>query len=183
MFEKRNYANILITFAVSGIWHGANWTFIVWGLLHGLFQVIEKMLSLQKKKESKLSSTDIESSALKPRYFSMKNRSIRLARIILTFFLITFLWIFFRMNTIEDAWIVIEKIFTSQDMHFGICEKFIYVFIAIVFIKDLIDEIRPSCNPFYHSKTWVRWATYLFIFTSILLFGVFDAGQFIYARF
>ena len=181
--KRRNYANILITFTVSGIWHGANWTFIVWGLLHGLFQVIEKMLGLQKKKESKLSSTDIESSALKPRYFSMKNRSIRLARIVLTFFLITFLWIFFRMNTIEDAWIVIEKIFTSQDMHFGICEKFIYVFIAIVFIKDLIDEIRPSCNPFYHSKTWVRWATYLFIFTSILLFGVFDAGQFIYARF
>lgn len=181
--KRRNYANILITFAVSGIWHGANWTFIVWGLLHGLFQVIEKMLGLQKKKESKLSSTDIESSALKQRNFSIKDRSILLARIILTFFLITFLWIFFRMNTIEDAWIVIEKIFTSQDMHFGICEKFIYVFIAIVFIKDLIDEIRPSCNPFYHPKTWVRWATYLFIFTSILLFGVFDAGQFIYARF
>lgn len=181
--KRRNYANILITFAVSGIWHGANWTFIVWGLLHGLFQVIEKMLGLQKKKESKLSSTDIESSSIKQRNFSMKDRSILLARIVLTFFLITFLWIFFRMNTIEDAWIVIEKIFTSQDMHFGICEKFIYVFIAIVFIKDLIDEIRPSCNPFYHSKTWVRWATYLFIFTSILLFGVFDAGQFIYARF
>lgn len=181
--KRRNYANILITFAVSGIWHGANWTFIVWGLLHGLFQIIEKMLGLQKKKESKLSSTDIESSSIKQRNFSMKDRSILLARIILTFFLITFLWIFFRMNTIEDAWIVIEKIFTSQDMHFGICEKFIYVFIAIVFIKDLIDEIRPSCNPFYHSKTWVRWATYLFVFTSILLFGVFDAGQFIYARF
>lgn len=181
--KRRNYANILITFTVSGIWHGANWTFIVWGLLHGLFQVIEKMLGLQKKKESKLSSTDIESSSIKQRNFSMKDRSILLARIVLTFFLITFLWIFFRMNTIEDAWIVIEKIFTSQDMHFGICEKFIYVFIAIVFIKDLIDEIRPSCNPFYHSKTWVRWATYLFIFTSILLFGVFDAGQFIYARF
>lgn len=181
--KRRNYANILITFTVSGIWHGANWTFIVWGLLHGLFQVIEKMLGLQKKKESKLSSTDIESSSIKQRNFSMKDRSILLARIILTFILITFLWIFFRMNTIEDAWIVIEKIFTSQDMHFGICEKFIYVFIAIVFIKDLIDEIRPSCNPFYHSKTWVRWATYLFIFTSILLFGVLDAGQFIYARF
>lgn len=181
--KRRNYANILITFTVSGIWHGANWTFIVWGLLHGLFQVIEKMLGLQKKKESKLSSTDIESSSIKLRNFSMKDRSILLARIVLTFFLITFLWIFFRMNTIEDAWIVIEKIFTSQDMNFGICEKFIYVFIAIVFIKDLIDEIRPSCNPFYHPKTWVRWATYLFIFTSILLFGVFDAGQFIYARF
>lgn len=181
--KSRNYSNILITFAVSGIWHGANWTFIVWGLLHGLFQVIEKILGLQKKKESRLSSTNIESSAIKPRYFSLKNRIITLARIILTFFLITFLWIFFRMNTIEEAWIVIEKIFTSQDMHFGICEKFIYVFISIVFIKDLIDEIRPSCNPFYHPKTWVRWATYLFIFTSILLFGVFDAGQFIYASF
>ena len=171
--KKKNYANILITFAVSGIWHGANRTFIVWGMLHGLFQIIEKMLGIQT-----LSKREKED-----RFATIKNRSIRLGRIVITFFLITFLWIFFRMNTLADACVVIERIFTCQDMHFGICEKFIYFFIGIVFLKDLTDEIQPSHNPFYHPKTWVRWGTYLFIFTSILLFGVFDAGQFIYARF
>ena len=49
--KKRNYVNIMITFLVSGIWHGANWTFIVWGLIHGLFQVIEKILGLNKKRK------------------------------------------------------------------------------------------------------------------------------------
>ena len=44
----RNYWNIIVTFLVSGIWHGANWTYIVWGLIHGLLQVVEKMLGLQR---------------------------------------------------------------------------------------------------------------------------------------
>ena len=68
-------------------------------------------------------------------------------------------------------------------MHFWVFEKFIVIFIAMAFIKDLIDEIRPELNPFHHPKAWVRWASYLIVATSICLFGVFDAGQFIYARF
>lgn len=46
--KARNYLNIFVTFLVSGIWHGANWTFIVWGVMHGIAQIIEKMLGLQK---------------------------------------------------------------------------------------------------------------------------------------
>lgn len=104
-------------------------------------------------------------------------------RIVLTFVLINFLWIIFRMPSIGDAMAVIGKIFTSQDLHFWVFEKFILVFILMAFAKDLIDEVRPACNPFHHRKACVKWATYLIVTTSICLFGVFDAGQFIYAGF
>lgn len=87
------------------------------------------------------------------------------------------------MNTLGEAITVLTKIATKQDMHFAIFEKYIIAFCALVFVKDLIDEIHPAWNPFHHHQLWVRWCTYLFVLTSILLFGVFDAGQFIYARF
>lgn len=161
--KRRNYLNILITFLVSGIWHGANWTFIFWGLLHGISQVIEKMLGIEKT-----STTNIWK---------------RTGRTLFTFLLITLFWIFFRMNTLGEAMIIVSKIVTQQDMHFAIFEKYIIAFCALVFVKDLIDEIRPDWNPFHHHWLWVRWCTYLFVLICILLFGVFDAGQFIYARF
>ena len=161
--KRRNYLNILITFLVSGIWHGANWTFIFWGLLHGISQVIEKMLGIEKT-----STTNIWK---------------RTGRTLFTFLLITLFWIFFRMNTLGEAMIIVSKIVTQQDMHFAIFEKYIIAFCVLVFVKDLIDEIRPDWNPFHHHWLWVRWCTYLFVLICILLFGVFDAGQFIYARF
>ena len=161
--KTRNYLNILITFLVSGIWHGANWTFILWGLLHGISQVIEKMLGIDKS-----STTNIWK---------------RTGRAIFTFLLITLFWIFFKMSTLGEAMTIVHKIVTQQDMHFAIFEKYIIAFCALAFIKDLIDEVRPTWNPFHHHRLWVRWCTYIFVLTSILLFGVFDAGQFIYARF
>ena len=167
--KGRTYLNILITFLVSGIWHGANWTFLVWGALHGAFQAAEKALGIAKKTS--------------PSQVRWKRRSIRLIQILITFGLINLFWIFFRMPSISDALAVIQRIFTEQDMHFWVFEKFIVIFIAMAFIKDLIDEIRPELNPFHHPKAWVRWASYLIVATSICLFGVFDAGQFIYAGF
>ena len=167
--KGRTYLNILITFLVSGIWHGANWTFLAWGALHGAFQAVEKALGISRK-----------TSQLQGRW---KRRSIRLIQILITFGLINLFWIFFRMPSISDALAVIQRIFTEQDMHFWVFEKFIVIFIAIAFIKDLIDEVRPELNPLHHPKAWVRWASYLIVATSICLFGVFDAGQFIYAAF
>ena len=175
--KPRIYLNILITFLVSGIWHGANWTFILWGVLHGVFQVIEKSNLSEERR--------VKSEEFKCTPFREKARRylVKGMRILLTFVLINFLWIIFRMQSIGDAISVISKIFTSQDFHFWVFEKFILLFILMAFVKDLIDEVRPACNPFHHRKAWVRWATYLIVTTSICLFGVFDAGQFIYAGF
>ena len=166
--KARNYWNIFITFLVSGIWHGANWTFIVWGCIHGICQIVEKMLGQQKCNYG----------------FGGK-----IIKIVITFLLVNFAWIFFRMPTLSDACGVIKRIFDpSLPMMVEIKSKHIFVFIVIgtmiLFIKDFLDEYQPSrLRLVDNNSRIIRWFTYLAIMALILLSGVFDAGQFIYANF
>lgn len=164
--KLRNYWNILITFLVSGIWHGANWTFIVWGVLHGVFQIIEKALGLQKCTGS--------------------NRMVRTARILLTFLLINFAWIFFRMPDLQDACKVTIKIFTDFSGNFYMSTKtnlLLYVVgILILSLKDTKDEFSGKRHHLLILKS-VKWIAYMVLFTMIVGVGVLDSGQFIYANF
>ena len=164
--KLRNYTNIFVTFLVSGLWHGANWTFVAWGGMHGLFQVVEKMLGLNKRY-----STGI----------------LKTIRIIVTFLLVSFAWIFFRQPTFSGAWSQLVRIFTNHDMtiHFTTESIFFMVFaLGIVLLKDIIDEWHIKWIDAFHSPyKAVRWTTYLFLLSSIMLMGVFDASQFIYINF
>ena len=163
----RNYWNIFITFLVSGIWHGANWTFVVWGILHGCLQIIEKILGLHRKQS---------------RGFS------RIVRILITFLLVNFAWIIFRMPTIGDAWNVIGKIFTDMASPILMVSKtnsfLSFGTIFTVIIVDLVNEFLPENRlMMYSPNRMVRWGTYIVLAFVILLCGVFDAGQFIYVSF
>ena len=89
----KKYRNIFITFLVSGLWHGANWTFVVWGGLHGLFQIIG----------------DIKDSIIPIKKYSI----FKPFRIIITFILVLFAWIFFRSNTIEDSFYIVSNLFSD----------------------------------------------------------------------
>ncbi len=162
--KLRNYWNIFVTFLVSGIWHGANWTFIIWGILHGLFQVIEKALGLNKMKS---------------------NGITKCLRITITFLFVNFAWIFFRMPTLHDALGVIDKIVFSPtlDFHIFMEYKTLLLPLYIMIVADLIGEYLPSLNLFHNRFTVVRWSAYMAVLVLILLFGVFDAGQFIYVNF
>ena len=91
--KPRTYWNIFVTFMVSGIWHGANWTFVVWGCMHGIFQIVEKALGWQK--------------------YEGKNWAVKSVRIIITFLLVNFAWVFFRMPIIGDAFVMIRRMFTD----------------------------------------------------------------------
>lgn len=156
-----NYWNIMATFLVSGLWHGANWTFVVWGGLHGFFQIIEKSLNMNKNHSLGI---------------------IKCVRIILTFFVINFAWIFFRMPTFRDAVYVIEKIFTDFS---GTISSWTacFIFCSIVLFKDLVDEYQIKSLQFLHSNyLLVRWCAYLFLILSIMVLGVYG-GQFIYSGF
>ena len=158
--KVRNYWNIFVTFLVSGIWHGANWTFIVWGCMHGVLQIIE---------------------------YEGNNGFVKAIRILVTFLLVNFAWIFFRMPDITSAGIVIGKIFTSvgtPDLSgLDIFSKLIlFIGLAILVFKDAKDEFLPNKLTFL-SKGFFRWSIYIVLFVMILSLGVLDSGQFIYVNF
>ncbi len=165
--KARNYWNIFVTFLVSGIWHGANWTFIVWGCMHGVLQIIEKALGWQK--------------------YEGKNWAVKAVRIFITFLLVNFAWIFFRMPDITSAGIVVGKIFTNfgtPDLSgLEIFSKLIlFIGLSILVFKDVKDEFLPNKLTFLR-KGIFRWSIYILLFVMILTLGVLDSGQFIYVNF
>lgn len=164
--KSRNYLNIFITFLISGLWHGANWNFVAWGGMHGIFQVFEKILGLNKKINKGL---------------------LKSLRILITFIIVSIAWIFFRQPTFSSAWNQIMRIFMNHDLtlHFTTESLIFMVFsLLVVIIKEIVDEWQLRKIDLFHSSyKIIRWATYMFLLISILLCGVFDASQFIYINF
>ena len=164
----RNYINILVTFLVSGIWHGANWTFIVWGMWHGLAQVVEKITGQNKCEYGPWGKT---------------------VKILITFLLVNFAWIFFRMPTLEMACQFIARIFDPSlplTIFFDDLQTLALttLSLALLVMKDVRDEFFPKRLPLMNSRhLMVRWSTYVLLMLIILLMGAFGGEQFIYANF
>lgn len=163
--KLRSYWNIFVTFLVSGIWHGANWTFVVWGVIHGVFQILEKALGLQRCE---------------------RGGAVRLIRVLLTFMLVNFAWIFFRMPDLYSGFDVCRKIAAdfggtlfvdAQSMGLGMFA------VAVVFLKELSEEAGSAFTLFDNRRPLVRWLSYVAVMVIILLLGVFDSTQFIYVNF
>ncbi len=169
----RWYFNLTIVFLISGIWHGANWTYVVWGLLNGFYLVFAIVFSKLKTRLNRITGV----SAVKPLYSFIQ--------IITTFFLISFAFIFFRANTITDAFKIVKKIFSFKGKLF-MHEDIIYgvIGLAILFVSEIIAEYFPNKRLFFKSKnSFVRFFSYVFIIILMLTIGVFDGGQFIYFKF
>lgn len=162
----RCYLNILITFLVSGIWHGANITFIIWGAIHGFIQIIEKALGIQKGENT-------------PKYLVP-------FRILVTFVFVNIAWIFFRMPTFSDACEVLQKIFTSPgafDANIMLMSDMamLVMGLSIMIMKDLKEEYIKRVTII--DNKYVKWFTYILIFALLLNFGILDGGSFIYVSF
>lgn len=164
--KVRNYWNILVTFLVSGIWHGANWTFILWGVMHGVAQIVEKALGLNKKESKGI---------------------MRAVRILVTFILVSLAWVFFRSPTLADAFAFIARFFSSSGRLIADSagSQLLYCFIAFLplFFYEIMKEYRPDIYSRLMGHTVVRWATYLAVICMILLVGVHDGSSFIYVSF
>ena len=167
--KSRTYLNIIITFLVSGIWHGANWTFIFWGLIHGMLQVMEKALGWQK--------------------YEGRNMAVKTGRICVTFLLVNIAWVFFRMPSIGDAFAVIGKMLTDPGFFdiregfgnaAGVMMAFIGLFILV--FKEVREEFFVDRMRWLNAPV-VRWACYVVIFCLIISIGVLDSSQFIYVSF
>ena len=175
--KLRGYINLMITFLVSGLWHGANWTFIIWGAIHGIAQVIEKMLNIRK--------IDRKYSA---RWF---------ARVALLFVFSTLAWVFFRAQSFSDAIYVISN-FTAgitdpvRYLRGGLHAVRIYELktcfrlfacIAPLVIFDLCSVKSDPIKWIEGKKTWVRYVFYFGIVLYILLFHAVNEVEFVYFQF
>jgi len=94
--------NVMIVFLLSGLWHGASLTFVVWGALHGVYQIIGKLKNIAVKKIADKHSLRIPD-----------NAATTLLKRVITFALVCFAWIFFRGNSLTDCGILIAKLFTD----------------------------------------------------------------------
>ena len=182
----RTYINIIIVFLFSGLWHGASITFIIWGLLHGIYQVIGNLLMPIK-------NNIIRKFNIKTDVFSYK-----LGQIIITFILVDFAWIFFRANSLQDIKIIFDHIFlfnpwilTDGSLYnLGLNSKeFLAGVIGIVIIL-IINTLETKINVIDNllkQNLLFRWFIYIFTILIILIFGVYGLGyseqQFIYFQF
>lgn len=165
--KNRNYFNLFLTFLVSGIWHGANWTFVIWGSIHGVYQIVEKLF-----KVGIVSQTN--------------NPFRKFFRILLTYMLVLFSWIFFRANNLDDAGLIINKIFLQIDKPFINPVVFFYGIIAlgVLFLLEISQELNWGERFFFKEKFRIyRSLSYVILTIIIVFFGVFDSSQFIYFQF
>ncbi|MBC7653015.1 MAG: MBOAT family protein [Oligoflexus sp.] len=171
----RWYFNLFLVFLISGLWHGANWTYVIWGALNGFYLIFANISSPAREKFNDFIGIN-----------NLPSVS-RCLQIIITFMLICFSWIFFRANNIDDAFIIIKKIILLQGPLFiENPSKLIYCLasIGLLLMIEYKREYYKGPVSFFNSKNWViRNLSYASLVIIILLFGVFDGGQFIYFQF
>lgn len=161
----------MVTFLILGFWHGASWTFIIFGFLQGIALSVEFLSRrLRKRIRSKMPS--------------WLNNVIGIS---FTFGYFCFSTIFFKANTAADAFSILGKIFTfSGPLYFESPSILIYSFFGIFFLAlaGLIKEFYSERISFFNSKHWiVQNLSYILLIILILIIGVFDGGQFIYFQF
>jgi D-alanyl-lipoteichoic acid acyltransferase DltB (MBOAT superfamily) len=171
----RWYFNLFLVFLISGLWHGANWTYIIWGGLNGFYLVFA---IISKGFRDKMNI-----------FIGFKKIPVlyHFSQILITFFLACFAWIFFRANNVNDAFIIIKKISTfSGSIFMESPSIMIYSFFSIFLLicVEFKKEYYKGEFSFFNHKNWmVRNLSYASLIIIILLFGVFDGGQFIYFQF
>lgn len=176
--EMRWQINILIVFIVSGIWHGANWTFAIWGLLHGVMYLVSHYLSLVKSP------------------FTQLPHWIRLPLQIGTVFIMVCLaWVFFRASSVHEALIVIKNIFAFGDgwryswFAVNVASGQLNLILCLsgtltVLLADGLLEWVPVSVRLDSQLRFARLAFYVLLVFSLTIFGLFGTTQqFVYFQF
>lgn len=187
--KRRKSLNIMIVFLVSGLWHGANWSFVAWGGIHGAFQVIADIIKSPREKLRKKLCVNTEC-------FSWK-----LLQTAITFCLVVFAWIFFRADTITDALRICKRIimkptpwllFNGGIYNLGLDRvemNILFISVMLLFLVDLIKYLKNETLDIFlfRQNMWFEWFVIIILVWMIFVFGeygpTFDAQQFIYFQF
>lgn len=188
----RQYINLFVTFLVSGLWHGANWTFVFWGGLNGFYVTMENLTEPLKRRFEKA-------------FHVHKYRKLYNAfRLIITFLLTCFAWIFFRANSMGDAFYILSHMFTGTGLFFKSLftlnfpallgtfdftnlpnDEILLSFISIIFMEIVhMMQRHGSIRHMLRDKPiYLRWGLTYVLILYILIFGVFYGTGFIYFQF
>ena len=183
----RKYINILAVFAISGLWHGASWNFVFWGVINGVFQVVGSLLNPLRNKA--VAALKIDRKAL----------SHRVLKTVATFIPVAFAWTFFKapsfmtgLRIIREAfrfnpWVLFDKSLYAlglNELEFSIMLAGLLVLLA----ADIINENGIVIRDFIKKQElWFRWAFYIIAIVTVVVFGVYgpgyNAADFIYFKF
>lgn len=183
----RKYLNLVITFAVSGIWHGGTYKFLFWGLLHAAYQIIGSCT--QKYRDRICAALDMPQGSLV--------RTI--LQTVITFFLTTFAWIIFRAESLHVGLTMIRSIFTDHNpwvffddsmLNFGLDWKqfnILYLSIGILIAVSFLQERTQLRDWILRQHLLIRWSIIIGAIAAIWIFGTYginyDAASFIYSEF
>lgn len=187
----RNYVNLSIVFLVSGLWHGAAWTFVIWGALHAFYLVFGRITA--KSRNSILEATGI----------SKRPTLSRSLSVFTTFVLVALAWIFFRANSLADAQHIISQLGSGWKHIFsgaylkqlafmlggnntivGLINLFIGI--AGILFLELVQYTTPATSAAFfadNKRPILQWGYYYTLILAILLAGVFESQEFIYFQF
>lgn len=182
----RWYYNLFITFLISGLWHGANWTFLAWGALHGTYLIMA--ITFKKPKQYLLDLFRLNNSYLHKIY-----------QVSFTFALAVFAWIFFRANNISDAFYVINNMFSDigdytnfekmklnlRGLGVGINDILISMgLIAFMECYNLYERSGDVWGKLENKPKWIRWCIYYILLFGILFLAPYSRiNNFIYFQF
>jgi alginate O-acetyltransferase complex protein AlgI len=170
---SRHYVNLMITFVISGLWHGANWTFVAWGFLHGLYLII-----------AQAAAPYLPRSARVPRLQTF-------LKTVLTFALVTYAWIFFRANTLQDSWFIATHLLPlgrldSFLLKVGGFSRATAPYLVLSIIAMFVVEwwiAHPARVPQVWARPAFRALAYNACIYAIVFFGFFGHRDFIYFQF
>ena len=167
--KQRWVLNILLVFLISGLWHGANWTFLIWGILFGLLYILERLVNkgLNLQKEHAAHSAGHLLLALK------------------TFLLVSILWIFFRSQSLEEAINIFQLLIRNApaDPQSLLIPLSTWIFLLIFIISDLFLYNRRFDTWLVGKPYLVRWVIYGILLLGIIVFAGVENFPFIYFQF
>jgi D-alanyl-lipoteichoic acid acyltransferase DltB (MBOAT superfamily) len=177
VIKWRWYYNLFITFLISGLWHGANWTFIVWGALHGFYLVFA------------IISRPFKDALIKRLGLDKYPAFLKVSQVISTFMLVNLGWLFFRANSLSDAMLLLKNLFVLApitEVFNMITPGALLINLALIAILELAHYFETD-KEFIRSLSarpaLVRWPAYVAVTLAILYLGASAGQQFIYFQF
>lgn len=176
--EGRYWLNVLVTFGASGLWHGANWTYVCWGLLNGFYLIVGKLTKNTRARVFGYLGVGPE---------SILRKAIMLAS---TFLLTCAAWTLFRAESLGDAWYIFTHFASGWDFRSIATEQFLLrqmpvalASIAILEGGQLLQRRGGLTLSIARLSLLPRWAVYACFVIGVLMFGVYRETQFIYFQF